>query len=105
MTIGHLVTAAPEKGAAFRSFVIKDVNELGGNSKYRRLAAPNRQMKAVHQRLIKCLRQLPFQQIAATGARKGHSPISNIAPHRGNRYFFLLDIKSAYETVDKYRLI
>ena len=93
------------EGAGFRHFTLKDVNLLGGGTKHRRIAAPNPQMKTVHKGLIAYLRQLPVNLSSATGARKGHSPLTNIIPHRHNRYFLLLDIKSAYETVEDDKLI
>lgn len=100
-----LTSASPTGEATFRDFLLVDVNPLGGRTKRRRISAPNPAMKAVHKRLIKYLRGLPVDLSAATGARKGHSPITNIIPHRHNRYFLLLDIKNAYETVDLDRLI
>ncbi|OGD63079.1 hypothetical protein A3A71_03770 [Candidatus Berkelbacteria bacterium RIFCSPLOWO2_01_FULL_50_28] len=99
------ILAAPVEGAAFRHFFLKDVNPLGGRTKRRHISAPNAQMREVHSALISYLRSLPADLSAATGARKGHSSITNIFPHRNNRYFLLLDIKDAYGTVDEEKLV
>lgn len=99
------ISAAPVEGAAFRHFFLKDVNLLGGRTKYRHISAPNAQMREVHSALIGYLRSLPADLSAATGARKGHSSITNIFPHRNSRYFLLLDIKNAYGSVDEERLV
>lgn len=105
MSFIQLITAAPSEGANFNHFSFLDVNPLGGRSKRRRLSDPSPEMRVIHNHLIDCLRRLPVDLTAATGARKGHSAITNIAPHRDSRYFLLLDIKNAYGSTNKKQLV
>ena len=66
---------------------------------------PNREMRLLHQRMIYYLRNiLPRDQTTrllrcAVGGRKGQSPLTNVKPHRPNRYFYLTDIKGAFASV------
>ena len=89
---------------AFEQFVITDINPLGGTEKRRKIHNPNDPMRILHARLIRHLRSLPVDLQYATGARPGSSPVRNVARHRENRHFYLLDIQSAYQNVNGQRL-
>ncbi|MDO8470465.1 MAG: reverse transcriptase domain-containing protein [bacterium] len=86
---------------AFRSFSIKDRNPVSGvYKKNRQLEAPNHAMSIIHGRLIRYLRSLQIQLPYATACRPGDSPLKNVENHRNSRFFFLLDLRSAYRGVD-----
>jgi hypothetical protein len=88
----------------FRTFVFKDENPLGGTVKLRKLEAPNDAMRIIHGRLIQYLRSLEIEMPYATACRLGDSPRKNLERHKGNRYFFVLDLKNAYRQVDQRKL-
>lgn len=89
---------------AFRHFVHTDRNPLGGTVKIRRLEAPNDPMRIIHWRLIRHLRSLKVAMPHATACRPGDSPRKNVERHKDSRYFFVLDLKSAYRQVEMKRL-
>jgi len=89
---------------AFRTFVFIDENPLGGTVKIRRLEAPNFPMRVIHWGLIQRLRSLKIPMPYATACRPGDSPRKNVEHHRYSRWFFALDLKSAYRQVDPKKL-
>lgn len=84
----------------YKRAVITDYNPLRGSTKQREIWMPNPDMLAMQQRFLCSLERLKPDLPYATGARKGDSPAKNVERHAGNRYFYLLDLKSAYEQVD-----
>ena len=57
-------------------------------------------MKIVHERLIRYLRSLWAPLPNAVGGRPKGSAKKNVQRHAGNRYFYLADLKSAYNMVN-----
>jgi len=90
--------------AGFREFLHFDKNPLGGGEKKRLIFAPNDAMRVVHARLIRSLRALGFSMPHATGSLPGSSVRRNIDCHVRNRYFYLIDLQSAYLNVSLDRL-
>lgn len=89
------------------AFVIgrrRDVNPLSRLVEMRILEIPNESMRRIHGRLLSYLRSLPLEYRFATGCRPGDSPRKNVERHRGNRFFYLVDLKKAYRQVKVERL-
>lgn len=89
---------AEEQDPAFRGVVIHDYNPLSGRRKYRHLDVPNQTMKKIHRRFLLILRKLPVSSYSMA-CRRGDSPLKAIRKHRGNRFFYVVDIKDAYQAV------
>ncbi|MFH0853512.1 MAG: reverse transcriptase domain-containing protein [bacterium] len=89
---------------AFHYFWIQDKNPLGGTEKRRKIGAPNIGMHLLHTWLVKCLRDLSVDLGAATGSLPGCQPALNVKKHAGQRYFYLIDLSSAYDNVDGSKL-
>lgn len=86
---------------AFRVFAIKDRNPLSQTTKrIRLLEAPNEQMRIIHGRLIRDLRALKIEQPYATACRSGDSPLKNVERHKRSEFFYLLDLRRAYQSID-----
>lgn len=102
-----------EQKPAFSFFWMTDRNPLSGHVKKRRIANPNRAMRTVHARLLHGFRQLGIKLPSATGGITGSSPLKNLDyhrrkrgdKHRFNRYFYLLDLKNAFPSIDNEKLI
>lgn len=84
----------------FKRRVILDTNVVVRTAKRRVIYMPNDSMRALHERLILALRQSGQYSRYATGGVPGGSPVRNVEPHRGNRYFYLLDIHHAYPSAN-----
>lgn len=84
----------------YKRALITDYNPLRGSTKRREIWMPNPDMLGMQQRFLRSLERLQPELPYATGARKGDSPARNVERHAGNRYFYLLDLASAYEQVD-----
>ncbi len=63
----------------------------------RSLYAPNESMSELQRNLLAFLRSLGVAMPRAHGSIPGRSVLTNVAPHRYNRYFYLVDISKAYE--------
>lgn len=101
--ISRNLPAVPE----FRTFFLNDRNPLGKTGKKRKITAPNEAMKILHRRFLKFLRQQPGLNrllASATGCRHGNSPRRNVMLHRRHRYFYLLDLRNAYPSVNGEKL-
>lgn len=82
---------------------------VSGHGKRRRISAPNKPMLALHKRLVEDIREVGFYSPSATGCKEGSSPYKNVMRHSVSigkkkkkifpRYFYLLDLKSAYENI------
>jgi hypothetical protein len=82
----------------YHSFLHEDVNPLGGTKKTRLIHAPNEAMRIIHARLINYLRsitKLPY----AMGAVPKSSPLKNAEFHRQQRYFYLVDIRKFFPSI------
>lgn len=88
----------------FSAFPFRDKNPLGGTEKVRLIRAPNQAMRIVHARFIKQIRKLHVELPFATGARPGDSVRRNVLRHRRSRFFYLVDLHSAYRNVNRERL-
>lgn len=87
----------------YHPFLHEDVNPLGGTKKVRLIHAPNKAMRIIHTRLIRYLRsiaKLPF----ATGSVPKSSPLKNAEFHRQQRYFYLVDIRKFFPSIQGKRL-
>lgn len=88
----------------FSAFSLRDKNPLGGTEKVRLIRAPNQAMRTVHGRFIKQLRNFHVGLPFATGARPGDSVRRNVLRHSRNRFFYLVDLHSAYRNVNGEKL-
>ena len=88
----------------FSAFPLRDKNPLGGTEKIRLIRAPNQPMRIVHARFIRQLRKLHVDLPFATGARPGDSVRRNVLRHSRNRFFYLVDLVSAYRNVSGEKL-
>ncbi|MDE1874506.1 MAG: hypothetical protein KGI79_00905 [Patescibacteria group bacterium] len=90
---------------------INDINPLSGHNKRRLICAPNQAMRDVHAKTIRWLRSLRVAMPSATACRLGDSAYRNVLRHKKgtgrsfNRYFFLMDIDSAYPSVKIGRMV
>ncbi|MFZ5559269.1 MAG: reverse transcriptase domain-containing protein [Patescibacteria group bacterium] len=89
---------------SFTTRKIRDRNELSGTEKFRTIQMPNESMKRVHEILIAYLRTLKGEISPNDGTWPGSSPRKNIALHRKNRYFYLIDIHDAYPSINGKKL-
>lgn len=91
---------------SFQRFEKRDVNPVSRRVKYRALFAPNEAMLVLQERFLAYLRSFRLREARkealrfATSFRPGCSSMGNVKPHRGNRYFFLLDLKDAFPSVN-----
>lgn len=104
MHIEKFLEGLPEHPETERICILTDINPLGRTSKRRTIQIPNQAMRIVHQRLIRYLRSLRIRSPCALGALPRTSPRKNTEMHRENRFFYLIDLKSAYSSVDGRRL-
>ena len=95
----------------FRIFGIRDVNPVSGVIKKRRVISdPNKSMRRVHKAFIHWLNSaINLEKIRkalrfATGSVQGSSHVENVRLHSRHRFFYLLDIKNAFPTVDGVKL-
>ncbi|MBI4117196.1 MAG: hypothetical protein HY451_00685 [Parcubacteria group bacterium] len=93
-----------QEAPGFSSFPLRDKNPLGGTEKVRLIRAPNQPMRVVHARFIKQLRKLRVGLPFATGARPGDSIRRNVLRHSRSRFFYLVDLASAYRNLNGERL-
>jgi len=89
---------------SFESFVIRDRNFLSGIDKFRLVRRQNKAMEMIHQRLRNYLRSLKVSLPFSTAFSPGNSARKNLEKHRYNRYFYLIDLKSAFSSVDRNKL-
>jgi len=84
-------------------WAIRDINPLSGQKKVRMLTVPNEALRFLHKGLIYLLRVSKKASSAlhyARGARPGFSHQRLVSEHRGNRFFYVVDLKDAYSQVD-----
>jgi len=89
---------------SFESFVIRDRNFLSGIDQFRLVRRQNKAMEMIHQRLRNYLRSLKVSLPFSTAFGPGNSARKNLEKHRYNRYFYLIDLKSAFSSVDRNKL-
>ncbi len=62
-------------------------------------------MRLVHERLVAYLRStISYSRTYATGSQPGNSSLGNVKRHQKNRWFYLVDLKDAYPSVDGRKL-
>lgn len=93
-----------EEKPSFSTSVLRDINPLAKSEKKRLIEKPNDAMKLIHRRLVNYLRRLPVDYLYATGCIPGSSPLKNVGRHQKSRFFYLLDLKSAYRHVSLVKL-
>lgn len=85
--------------------VIDDNNKMSGQQKRRVIYVPNKGMKEVQKRLVRALR-LKLSRVEknilcyATGGVSGRNVLDNVTPHKNSKYFYITDLKHAYDSVD-----
>lgn len=89
---------------AFERYFLRDVNHQSGRVKNREIFAPNDSMREVQEGIVAKLRSLEIEMPSATGGVRNGSPVNNVLKHwspynKSARYFFLLDLASAYKNV------
>jgi hypothetical protein len=96
----------PQMGVSKLSFVWES-HEVRG--KLRHFGKPNRAMRLLHQRInrqlfsvIDTTYRVGFEH--ATGGLPGRSPALNAGAHAKSRYFYQVDLKDAYNSVDSLML-
>jgi len=86
--------------AAFGRFTLRDVNQMSGHTKKARVIyPPNDEMRLLQGRVLNWLRGLEVPLPHATGGLPGNSPLLNVHRHRRHRYFYLTDLKGAFESL------
>ncbi|MFA6295473.1 MAG: reverse transcriptase domain-containing protein [Candidatus Paceibacterota bacterium] len=94
----------------FRRYRITDHNPVSNQTKQRIISDPNLSMRWIHHYLIRYIREMRIPMHNATGGRRNNSAFRNVLYHRKygkiafNRYFYILDISSAYSTVNIHQL-
>lgn len=88
----------------FNFFSFNDVNPVSGRHKWRAVAAPNDAMKILQRKFLRYIRTHENTRSLnalryATSSNPGDSPLRNVAFHRNNRFFYLLDFSNAYGSV------
>jgi len=83
----------------FGSFVLKDINPLSGTVKQRPIYPPNDAMRVLQRQVVGWLRGIAVPLPYSTGGQRGNSPLGNVRRHAHNRYFFLTDLKGAFENL------
>lgn len=72
---------------------------------YRRIAAPNPQLRAVQQKILaKILAPVPVHD-AAHGYVAGRSTVTNAAPHVGKAVLIKFDLANFFDTIDYWRVV
>ena len=98
MGIAQLHTGSSQDGLQFRVWFKEK------NGKKRPVAEPSPGLYLLHKKIIGYLESLSVPLPSATGMVKGGSPIKNVLLHREGQYFYLLDIKKAYQSMTAKRL-
>lgn len=109
---GSTLTRGSDEDPAFVSYRTTLKHATRRTSKAQRVSAPNRAMRTVHQRMVDrlwTLRVSPNMVEAlkfATGGLPGNNSLGNVLVHRNakTRYFYLLDLRHAYQSVQPDRL-
>jgi hypothetical protein len=99
MIFEQCLSNLPEE-PTFSPCFFRDRNPLSGTRKTRKLYRPNDAMRTVHARLIRYLRPFTRRFPHATGSLPKRSPLTNVRPHRKRRFFYVLDLRNAYQNVD-----
>jgi len=94
----------PDEGASFEGFFVNDRNLLSGHKKHRLCHRQTPAMREVHEAIVGWLRNKKLGLPWATGGASGDSAIKNVRLHQENQFFYLLDIKNAYNAVQIDRL-
>lgn len=103
MIFEKLLDELPAK-PEFTDFFLADRNPLSRRRKLRRISNPNLAMRILHQRFIKYIRDFRVHFDHVTGSVRGGSPKNNVLKHRYHRFFYLTDLKSAYQNVREEKL-
>lgn len=82
----------------YKKYSIKDVNRVTRRKKWRTVYDPNEAMRVIQTRFRMYLRGFHFFLPSAT-AIPGFNPRMNVARHAHNRFFYLTDLKNAYQGV------
>ena len=91
--------AGVEGTPSFDYYVKRDFNKMSGRTKRRIIWRPNESAREIQNLLLDDLRSLDYGMPCATGSRKGCSYVENALAHRRSRFFYLLDLESAFPTI------
>ncbi|MDP2629374.1 MAG: reverse transcriptase domain-containing protein [Candidatus Harrisonbacteria bacterium] len=97
---------------SFQTAFIRDRNVLSGHHKTRKISMPNEAMLELHRYLLRELRfqvairgsGLPLSRYSSAGERSD-SAVVNALRHRSSRFYYLLDIESAFPSTNGELLI
>lgn len=84
----------------FKQETRNDRNRMSGHSKVRKIMVPNEPMRKLQSQLREYLRTLPVDYTYATAYRPGCATKLNVERHRKSRYFYLMDLESAFDQVN-----
>lgn len=86
---------------------IEDVNPVSGKMKIRQVYVPTKEMRQLHNNLIKYLSQRIELSPHLYGSVAGGSPTANVRTHirAGGKSFYVVDIKDAFSGVDPKKLV
>lgn len=88
----------------FHRFWKLDRNPVSGLQKRRQLYNPNDAMRSIHRAMNVWIASRWMEAPSATACFTGCSTLANAQQHQQNRYFYTLDLKSAYDHVDGRKL-
>jgi hypothetical protein len=74
------------------------------NGKHRRVFKPNGAMERLHAKLLVLLRRGLAPHMPSSMCQRDVWSVKNLLLHKGNRYFFKIDIKNAYPSTNLSRL-
>src|ERR1700745_2006737 len=80
-------------------------NKRDGSVKERVVLEPTEETRRIHNEMLRLLHSLDFLSPHATGSIPGKTLLDNIRPHQHSDYFYLLDLKDAYQHVDIEQLL
>lgn len=89
---------------SYNIYSVKDVNRVTKREKWRTVYDPNEAMRTIQARFRRYLRGLRFFLPSAT-AIPGFNPQLNVGRHIHNRFFYLTDLKNAYQHVSLERWV
>lgn len=99
---------APLVGACYLDRFVPDIEKSGEEPAFQKsrgpkgriIYLPNEPMKRLQAELLAWLKSLNVAMPFAHGGIASKSTRTNLSPHVGSRYFYIVDIRSAYEALD-----
>lgn len=88
----------------FTSHAIRQ-QKSDGSTKYREIMIPSDETRERHEAMLETLYSLSIPMPHATGGIPGKQLLDNVRPHQQNNDFLMLDLESAFGSVDIEQLI